>query len=161
MSCHVIGESGTSPFASAPPFREVAKNYTQKELVDGFMEGLAVRHQAMPDWDMTMEQAEVIATYIITFGGNGETKAGDSPAVASYGILVKNCARCHAIEAMGDSPLAKAPPLRGVAKRYEPIYLDDVLAKAISTKDKQLPQFTFEPDQIAAMTAYLSALNSE
>lgn len=159
--CHAIGPSGVSPFAPAPPFREVAKNYTQEELVDGFMEGLAVRHQAMPDWDMTMDQAEAIATYIMALGGNVGVKTGDSPAVAGYEILVKNCARCHAIEAMGDSPVAKAPSLRDVAKRYEPVYLDDVLAKAIPAKHKQLPQFTFDPDQIAAMSAYLSTLNAE
>ena len=58
-------ETGDSPFAPAPPFRDVAKNYTQDELVDGFMEGPAVRHQAMPDWDMTIDQAEAIATNIM------------------------------------------------------------------------------------------------
>lgn len=161
MRCHAIGESGASPFAPAPPFREVSKNYTQEELVDGFMEGLAVRHQAMPDWDMTMDQAEAIAAYIMALGGNAETKTGDSPAVAGYEILAKNCARCHAIETMGDSPVTTARPLRDVAKRYGPDYLDDVLAKAISTQHKQLPQFTFEPDQIAAMTTYLATLKPE
>lgn len=159
--CHAIGVAGASPFAPAPPFREVAKNYTQEELVDGFMEGLAVRHQAMPDWDMTMDQAEAIATYIMALGGNAGTKSGDSPAVAGYEILVKNCARCHAVEMTGDSPVAAALPLREVAKRYEPVYLDDVLAQAIPAKHKQLPQFTFDPDQIAAMSAYLSTLNAE
>ncbi len=159
--CHAIGVSGASPFAPAPPFREVAKNYTPEELVDGFMEGLAVRHQAMPDWDMTMDQAEALATYIMALGGNAETKSGDSPGVAGYEILVKNCARCHAIEALGDSPVATALPLRDIAKRYEPVYLDDVLAQEIPAKHKQLPHFTFEPDQIAAMAAYLAALKPE
>ncbi len=159
--CHAIGVSGASPFAPAPPFREVAKNYTQEELIDGFMEGLAVRHQAMPDWEMTMDQAEAIAAYIMALGGNAGAKTGDSPAVAGYEILVKNCARCHAIEAMGDSPMATALPLREIAKRYEPVYLDDVLTTAIPAKHEQLPQFNFTRDQIAAMADYLSALNAE
>ncbi len=47
--CHNIEAAGESPLTDAPPFREIAKNYDRDELVDGFMEGLAVRHPLMPD----------------------------------------------------------------------------------------------------------------
>ena len=42
--CHNIEAEGESPLTDSPPFREIAKNYDPDELVDGFMDGLAVRH---------------------------------------------------------------------------------------------------------------------
>jgi mono/diheme cytochrome c family protein len=159
--CHAIGTTGDSPFAPAPPFREVAKNYTPEELVDGFMEGLAVRHQAMPDWSMTMDQAEAIATYIMDLKRMGEVKTGDSPAAIGYEILLKNCARCHAIDTTGESPLAKAPQFREVMKRYDPSNLEEALAEGIVTGHNEMPEFTFEPDQIGAIVAYLSTLQDK
>ncbi len=158
--CHAAGETGDSPFAPAPPFREVAKNYTQDELVDGFMEGLAVRHPAMPDWDMTVDQAEAISTYILGLNRSGEAKSGDSPIAIGYGLLSKNCARCHAIDMAGLSPLAKAPPFREVVKRYDPAYLEEALAEGIVTGHNEMPEFSFEPEQIAAIIAYLSTLKA-
>ena len=158
--CHAIREAGYSPFAAAPPFREVAKNYTQEELVDGFMEGLAVRHQAMPDWDMTTSQAEAIATFIMALNRTG-AKTDDSPAAVGYEIMLKSCARCHAIGTDGDSPLAKAPPFREVMQRYDPVNLEEALAEGIVTGHDQMPEFVFDPDQIASIVAYLSTLRSE
>jgi mono/diheme cytochrome c family protein len=154
--CHAIGKTGTSPFAPAPPFREVAMNYTQEELVDGFMEGLAVRHKAMPDWVMTMEQAEAIAAYILSI-----PPTDNSPAAAGHDIMSKNCARCHNIEATGNSPLAKAPTFRDVMKRYDASNLEEALAEGIVTGHNEMPEFTFEADQIAAIVAYLSTLQKK
>lgn len=158
IRCHAVGETGDSPFQPAPPFREVSKNYTQEELVDGFMEGLAVRHQAMPDWDMTMDQAEAIATYIMGLKRDAASKTDDSPLAIGHDILSKNCARCHAIDDTGESPLAKAPPFREVVKRYEPTQLEEALAEGIVTGHNEMPEFEFDPDQITAIIAYLTSL---
>lgn len=159
--CHAVGETGQSPFAPAPPFREVAKNYTQEELVDGFMEGLAVRHQAMPDWDMTMDQAEAIATYVMGLRRDAASKSDDNPLAIGHEILRKNCARCHGIDTIGDSPLAKAPPFREVVKRYDPSQLAEALAEGIVTGHNEMPEFEFEPDEISAIIAYLASLKAE
>lgn len=64
--CHAIGKNGASPLAAAPPFRDVAKRYTLEELMDAFMEGLPVRHEIMPDWDMTEDQSIAISLYIMS-----------------------------------------------------------------------------------------------
>ena len=87
-----------------------------------------------------------------------EVKTGDSPAAIGHEILLKNCARCHAIDTTGDSPLAKAPPFREVMKRYAPSNLEEALAEGIVTGHNEMPEFTFEPGQIAAIVAYLSTL---
>jgi mono/diheme cytochrome c family protein len=65
-TCHALGKEGASPLAAAPPFRDVAARYTTEELMDGFMDGLPVRHQDMPDWDMTEDQAIALSLYIMT-----------------------------------------------------------------------------------------------
>ena len=159
--CHAIGDTGSSPFAAAPPFREAAKNYSNEELVDGFMEGLAVRHPAMPDWKMTLDQAEAITAYIMGLKSSGPAKTEDNPLTVGHEILRINCARCHAIDMTGDSPLAKAPPFREVIKRYDPSNLEEALAEGIVTGHSEMPVFTFEPDQIGAIVSYLSSLKPE
>lgn len=159
-TCHAIGPAGASPFKDAPPFRDVAPNYTQDELVDGFMEGLAVRHEAMPDWEMDMDQAEAIAAYILSLkSANAPTE--DSPAAMGFALLRKNCAACHAIDREGTSPFAKAPPFRDVAKRYPPEQLEESLAEGIITGHDGMPEFSFEPGEISSIVAWLNALEEE
>jgi cytochrome c len=158
--CHATGPTGDSPFRPAPPFREVAKNYTAEELTDGFMEGLAVRHPAMPEWHMTLPQAEAITAYIMSLRAPGESKADDSPVIAGYHLLQKNCARCHAIGRDGLSPNAKAPPFRDVVKRYAPSSLEEALAEGIVTGHNEMPEFTFDPDEVSAIIAYLQYLGN-
>jgi mono/diheme cytochrome c family protein len=65
-TCHALEKTGASPFPPAPPFRDVAARYTEDELLDGFMEGLPVRHEAMPDWDMTEDQAIALTLFIMS-----------------------------------------------------------------------------------------------
>mgnify|MGYP001207731975 CR=1 FL=1 len=64
--CHAIGKDGASPLAAAPPFRDVAARYSLEELMDAFMEGLPVRHEIMPDWDMTQDQSIALSLYIMS-----------------------------------------------------------------------------------------------
>jgi mono/diheme cytochrome c family protein len=155
--CHNIEAAGESPLTDAPPFRELAKNYDPEELVDGFMEGLAVRHPLMPDWDMTEEQAQALTSYIMSLKGD-MAKSVDSPIILGHELLRENCARCHAIDATSASSLGKAPPFRDVVKKYDPSTLEEALAEGIVTGHNDMPEFTFEPDQITAITAYLETL---
>lgn len=64
--CHALDQAGESPLTDAPPFRDVALNYTVEELTDGFLEGLAVRHPLMPEWEMTEKQAEDLTAFIMS-----------------------------------------------------------------------------------------------
>jgi mono/diheme cytochrome c family protein len=158
--CHNVTEAGESPLTDAPPFREAAKNYTQDELVDGFMEGLAVRHPMMPDWDMTLDQAEAIAAYVMSLKPAGAEKEPDTPIGVGHQLLASNCARCHAIESEGESPMAKAPAFREIVKRYDPENLEEALAEGIVTGHAGMPELSFAPENIAAIVAYLEALKA-
>lgn len=157
--CHNIEATGESPLTDAPPFREISKNYDYYELVDGFMEGLAVRHPLMPDWDVTEPQADSLAAFVMSLGSGA--KVGDSPAVQGFNLLRANCARCHAIDEASLSPEPKAPPFRDVVKKYEPDALEEALAEGIVTGHNKMPEFTFEPDQITAIIAYLGTLKGK
>jgi mono/diheme cytochrome c family protein len=158
--CHAVGATGESPFKDAPPFREVAPNYTMDELVDGFMEGLAVRHEAMPDWEMDMGQAEAIAAYILSLKSAG-APAEDTPEGLGFVLLRKNCAACHAIDRESASPFPKAPPFREVAKRYPPEQLEESLAEGIVTGHEGMPEASFTPEEISGIVAWLNALKEE
>lgn len=158
--CHDIGPGGESPLTDAPPFREIAKNYDAAELTDGFMEGLAVRHPMMPDWEVTQPQAEALTAFVMSLAGNSDGKAPDSAIGEGHALLRKNCARCHAIDADSLSPDPRAPAFRDVVKRYEPAALEEALAEGIVTGHEQMPQFVFEPPQIAAIVAYLESLQN-
>lgn len=72
--CHAIYEAGASPLAIAPPFRDIATSYDPEELEDAFNDGVATDHPAMPDWQMTPDQAHALATYIMTLAGAGKLK---------------------------------------------------------------------------------------
>jgi mono/diheme cytochrome c family protein len=72
--CHAIYATGNSPLVIAPTFRDIAVNYDFADLEDAFNEGVATEHPAMPDWQMTPEQAEAIAAYIMSLAHAGKQK---------------------------------------------------------------------------------------
>lgn len=87
-----------------------------------------------------------------------ETAADAVAADAGQSILEKNCARCHAIGAAGDSTHKDAPPFRAVVTKYPPEALAEALAEGISPGHPDMPLFVFEPDEISAIIAYLETL---
>jgi cytochrome c len=160
VRCHNIEAEGESPLTDAPPFRELAKNYGPEELTDGFMEGLAVRHPLMPDWEVTQPQADSLTAFIMSLKGLEQEKMGDSPIILGHSLLRENCARCHAIDDAGASPEPKAPPFRDVVKKYKPAALEEALAEGIVTGHEAMPDTAFEPDQVVAIIAYLETLKN-
>jgi mono/diheme cytochrome c family protein len=88
-------------------------------------------------------------------------KAASDPATMGYDLLRANCAGCHAIDQASLSPEPKAPPFRDIVTRYDPSALEEALAEGIVTSHEQMPQFTFEPEQVTAIVAYLETLKPE
>ena len=76
-------------------------------------------------------------------------------------LVTKNCARCHATGANGESPHKQAPPFRAVVKRYPLENLAEALAEGIVSGHADMPEFVFPPDEIDAILAYLGKLKSE
>ena len=82
-----------------------------------------------------------------------------SPAAQRGRVFVQvNCARCHAIGRVGDSPLSIAPAFRTLHKRYPVESLQEALAEGIVTGHPSMPEFSLPPDQVDAVIAYLKSL---
>ena len=77
---------------------------------------------------------------------------------AGKALLSKHCSRCHQIEAKGLSPLPIAPPFRDLMQRYKPDDLEEALGEGLSSGHPTMPEFVFEPDEIAGIVAYFSTL---
>jgi mono/diheme cytochrome c family protein len=86
--------------------------------------------------------------------------AADDDAQKARGekLLSTNCGTCHAIGAKNNSPHREAPPFRTLATRYPIENLAEALAEGLSTGHPDMPDFTFEVEDVAAILAYLKAI---
>jgi cytochrome c len=69
-----------------------------------------------------------------------------------------NCARCHSIDRVTQSPLKIAPPFRTLHLRYPIETLGEALAEGIQTGHPTMPEFQLDPDQIHDLLSYLKSL---
>ena len=84
--------------------------------------------------------------------------AGDQTWARGRAIAEAKCARCHAIGAKGESPMALAPPFRTLPERYPVEHLAEALAEGIVVGHPPMPEFTFGPEDINALLTYLQGL---
>jgi cytochrome c len=73
-------------------------------------------------------------------------------------FALNNCARCHSIDKVTQSPLKIAPPFRTLHKRYPVEALAEAFAEGIQTGHPTMPEFRLEPDQIHDLLSYLKTL---
>lgn len=71
-----------------------------------------------------------------------------------------NCARCHAVELKGASPLKIAPPFRTLHERYPVESLAEAFAEGIQTGHPTMPEFRLDAAQIGDLIAYLKSLEA-
>jgi mono/diheme cytochrome c family protein len=85
--------------------------------------------------------------------------AQQSPSVQrGYNIARANCAKCHSIDKVTESPLKIAPPFRTLHTRYPVENLEEPLAEGIVTGHPTMPEFRLAPDQIKDFIAFLKSL---
>jgi len=73
-------------------------------------------------------------------------------------FAVTNCAKCHSVDRVTQSPLKIAPPFRTLHLRYPVEDLAEALAEGIETGHPTMPVFQLEPDQINDLLSYLKTL---
>ena len=73
-------------------------------------------------------------------------------------LLGAKCARCHAVLRTGESPHSAAPAFRTLSRRYPIEGLAESLAEGLSVGHSDMPEFVFQPDEIAAILAYLKSI---
>src|SRR5260221_11628045 len=75
-------------------------------------------------------------------------------------FALSNCARCHSIDRVTQSPLKIAPPFRTLHLRYPIETLGEALAEGIETGHPTMPAFQLDPDQINDLLSHLKSLES-
>jgi cytochrome c len=73
-------------------------------------------------------------------------------------FAINNCARCHSIDRVTQSPLKIAPPLRILHNRYPVETLAEAFAEGINTGHPTMPEFQLDLDQIHDLLSYLKSL---
>jgi cytochrome c len=73
-------------------------------------------------------------------------------------FVLNNCARCHSVDRVTQSPLKIAPPFRTLHSRYPVETLAEALAEGIQTGHPTMPEFRLDPDQIHDLLSYLKTL---
>lgn len=82
-----------------------------------------------------------------------------SPAAQRGLTLVRaNCATCHAVDKLSESPLKIAPPFRMLHTKYPVENLRRPLGEGMKTNHPTMPVFRFDPGQVADVIAYLKTL---
>ena len=100
----------------------------------------------------------VALTVVIALNG-ANAAAVLSPAAQRGLTLVRaNCASCHAVDAISESPLKIAPPFRALHLRYPVENLRRPLTEGLVAGHPTMPAFRFDPGQAADIIAYLRAL---
>jgi mono/diheme cytochrome c family protein len=90
----------------------------------------------------------------------GPALAQDPRAQRGRVFAQTNCASCHAIGRVGESPLRPAPPFRTLHTRYPVEQLAEALAEGIVTGHPSMPQFQLDVAQIGDLIAYLRTLEN-
>jgi mono/diheme cytochrome c family protein len=84
---------------------------------------------------------------------------GETPAEQRGRTFVQtNCARCHSIDKVSNSPLKVAPPFRTLHLKYPVESLEEALGEGIVTGHPSMPEFQLDPGQVGDVIAYLKSL---
>jgi mono/diheme cytochrome c family protein len=73
-------------------------------------------------------------------------------------LLTKNCGSCHAVGPEGESPNKQAVPFREIGRRYPVEALEEALGEGIMSGHPDMPEFTFDADEVGDIIAYLKSI---
>ena len=109
---------------------------------------------AMPAmiWRLVFLAAALLSSPIVLRGADSEKLS------RGKALLHDNCGRCHAIGAVGDSPLKQAPPMRDIYARFAPKELQAELMEGMVSRHKSMPQIDFSEEDAHAILVYLYSL---
>jgi mono/diheme cytochrome c family protein len=85
---------------------------------------------------------------------------GTTPVARGRALVEARCSACHAVEAVGDSPVAPAPAFRTLGQRYPVANLQEAFAEGISTGHPKMPQIVLEAGQVQDLIAYLESIQT-
>jgi cytochrome c len=97
----------------------------------------------------------LVAMGSVAVTGPGAAQPFD-PVAMGQELVRMYCADCHAIAATGPSPFPPAPPFRELQLRYDVELQSEALVEGL-TAHPYMPEFEFDPEQAAAIIAYLKS----
>ncbi len=101
----------------------------------------------------------IVLVVAMTACGGMREPARDAPLVeAGRDLALKQCARCHGVGRLDESPLEQAPPFRRLHERYPVEHLAEAFAEGIVVGHTEMPAFELQPQEIEALVAYLKSL---
>ena len=107
---------------------------------------------------MSSLRGGVLATILLLSLGRAAAAQGAVDIQAGEQLAETHCSRCHAIGESDQSLMQGAPPFRELKQRYPVEDLAESLAEGMVTAHPQMPVFTFTPEQIDDLLAYLDSL---
>lgn len=181
-ACHVIGDTAQpQALAGAPSFPQLAEDPAIDDAALAY--ALLRPHPVMPSFPVTREDIAAIAAYLRSLrtaeqdarlegttmiaGHSPETTATSHTQAASDEAVAEGkaladvfCAKCHAVEGEGPSPVADAPPFATLSQNYPVSHLEEALAEGIVVNhpEVEMPEFVMEPNQIDAFIAFLESV---
>jgi mono/diheme cytochrome c family protein len=99
-----------------------------------------------------------VAALMVSVLGMREAGAQEPSVQRGLNFLRANCARCHSIDKVSESPLGIAPPFRTLHLKYPIESLQEAFAEGIRTGHNNMPEFRLDADQIRDVIAYLKTL---
>ncbi len=101
----------------------------------------------------------VAAAALVFFFVPAQSDEALSPSAQRGQVLLRvHCASCHSIDKVTPSPLKIAPPFRTLHTHYPVENLEEPLAEGIITGHPTMPEFSFDPGQVADIIAFLKSL---
>ncbi len=73
-------------------------------------------------------------------------------------LLQKHCGSCHATGRNDTSADKDAPAFRTIGQRYPVDSLEEALAEGMLSGHPDMPEFSFEADEVGAIIAYLKSI---
>ncbi|WP_428642007.1 c-type cytochrome [Roseibium sp.] len=115
----------------------------------------------MPDW-----RPLFCAVMLTAFGNYAQASDGaypsDDASLATGRVLAEtHCAACHAVGTDDISAQDNAPAFRDLSARYPLESLEESLAEGIVTAHENMPELSFEPDDIDAFLGYLTSIQKK
>jgi cytochrome c len=104
---------------------------------------------------MSLFRAMALAALMLAAAGR--PAAADDPKHGEE-LLQKNCASCHAIGLTGESPHKSAPAFRTLGQRYPIESLEEALGEGIVSGHPDMPEFTFDADDVGDIITYLKSI---
>lgn len=96
---------------------------------------------------------------LLAIGAVPSARAGGAPDIeAGEQLAAEFCAKCHAIDSSGKSPLEAAPPFRTFHRKWPLENIEEALAEGIVVGHQAMPMFELSEGQISDLIGYLHTL---